>query len=148
MDVQAEADRTLVVCPHCHATNRVAGDRLSQGQCEHCGKALFDGHPVALSGATFDRHLADSDLPLVVDFWAPWCGPCRAMAPVFERAAQELEPQFRFVKINTDEEQALAVRHGIRGIPTLAIFKKGVEAARISGVVDAPRFVAWVRSHA
>lgn len=104
--------------------------------------------PVALSGAQFEQHVANSELPVVVDFWAPWCGPCRAMAPVFERAAAELEREARFVKVNTDEEQALAMRHGIRGIPTLAIFKQGVEVARISGVVDGARFMAWVRAHA
>jgi thioredoxin 2 len=107
-----------------------------------------DAHPVALTGADFDRHIAKSELPVVVDFWAPWCGPCRTMAPVFERAAKELESAFRFVKVNTDDEQAIAARHGIRGIPTLAIFRKGVEVARTSGAMDATRLVAWVRQNA
>ncbi len=149
MNANLDLSQSNVVCPHCHAANRVAADDLSsQRRCEQCGEALFDGHPVALSGAQFERHIAGSDLPVVVDFWAPWCGPCRAMAPVFERAAKEIEPRARFVKLNTDEEQALAMRHGIRGIPTLAIFKKGAEVARVSGVIDAARFTAWVRAHA
>jgi thioredoxin 2 len=148
MDAPIQVAHTHVVCPHCHTTNRVPDDRLSEGLCGQCGQALFDAHPVALTGADFDRHIAKSELPVVVDFWAPWCGPCRTMAPVFERAAKELEPQFRFVKVNTDDEQALAARHGIRGIPTLAIFKGGAEVARVSGVMDAARFTAWVRAHA
>ncbi len=149
MNAGLDLSQRNVVCPHCHTTSRIEADGLSsQRRCEQCGEALFDGHPVALSGAQFERHITGTDLPVVVDFWAPWCGPCRAMAPVFERAAKEVEPVARFVKINTDEEQALAMRHGIRGIPTLAIFKKGVEVARVSGVIDAARFTAWVRAHA
>ncbi|MCL4745866.1 MAG: thioredoxin TrxC [Burkholderiaceae bacterium] len=147
MDAQTTVSQTNVVCPHCHTTNRVPEGRLSEGLCGRCGKALFDAHPVALTGADFDRHIAKSELPVVVDFWAPWCGPCRTMAPVFERAAKELEPRFRFVKVNTDEEQELAARHGIRGIPTLAIFRNGVEVARLSGAMDATRFMAWVREN-
>ncbi len=149
MDAGLDVSQADVVCPHCHTTNRVAAaGQLAQCRCDQCGEALFDGHPVALSGAQFERHIAGSDLPVVVDFWAPWCRPCRAMAPVFERAAQEIEPRARFVKLNTDEERSLAMRHGIRGIPTLAIFKQGVEVARVSGVIDAARFTAWVRAHA
>jgi thioredoxin 2 len=149
MNTEIEVSQVNVVCPHCHTTNRVAAEGLSSPPpCEQCGEPLFSGHPVPLSGAQFERHLAGSDLPVVVDFWAPWCGPCRAMAPAFEHAARELEPRARFVKLNTDEEQALAMRHGIRGIPTLAIFKEGVEVARVSGVMDAARFTAWVRAHA
>ncbi len=149
MNAGLDLSQRNVVCPHCHTTSLVEADGLTlQRRCELCGEALFDGHPVALSGAQFERHITGSDLPVVVDFWAPWCGPCRAMAPVFERAAKEVEPVARFVKINTDEAQALAMRHGIRGIPTLAIFRKGVEVARVSGVIDAARFTAWVRAHA
>lgn len=148
MDASTQIAHTHVVCPHCHTTNRVPDDRLSEGLCGQCGQTLFDAHPVALTGADFDRHIAKSELPVVVDFWAPWCGPCRTMAPVFERAAKELEPRFRFVKVNTDDEQVLAARHGIRGIPTLAIFRGGVEVARTSGAMDATRFMAWVRENA
>lgn len=147
MNEQIVADPAVIACPHCHTKNRAAGNKLAQAHCDHCGKPLFDGHPVALSADTIDRHMANSDTPLIVDFWAPWCGPCRAMAPVFERAAQELEPGFRLGKVNTDEEPELATRHGIRGIPTVAIFKQGVEVACTSGAMDAPRFMAWVRAN-
>ncbi len=148
MNDKARVGHTNVVCSHCHTTNRVPQHRLSEGLCGKCGKALFDAHPVALTGEQFDRHVARSELPVVVDFWAPWCGPCRAMAPAFERAASELEPELRFVKVNTDEEQALATRHRIRGIPTLAIFDQGVEVARTSGAMDTARLIAWLRANA
>lgn len=148
MNPQTQRGQTNVVRPHCHGATPVAEDDLSQGHCEGCGNALFDGHAVALSAAQVERHVANSDLPVVVDFWAPWCRPCRRMAPVFELAAKELEARVRFVKVNTDEEPALALRHGIRGIPTIAIFKNGVEVARSSGVLDAAHFTAWVRANA
>lgn len=148
MSVEAP-DRTVsVVCPHCHATNRVPQDRLGHSpECGACKQPLFAAHPAELSGADFERHVANSDLPVVADFWAPWCAPCRMMAPVFERAARELEPHARFVKVNTDNEQGLAMRLDIRGIPTLAIFKKGAEVARTAGVIEPARFLAWVRAH-
>jgi len=137
-----------VVCAACGATNRVPQDRLSeQPVCGSCRQPLFDGHPIALTEADFERHAGHSDLPLVVDFWAPWCGPCRAMAPAFERAAQTLEPAARFVKVNTDEARVLAMRHGISGIPTIAVIKGGREVARVSGAMDAGRLIAWIRSH-
>ena len=147
MNASTVADPATVACPHCHTRNRVAGGELTQAHCGQCGKPLFDGHPVALSADTIERHMANSGTPLVVDFWAPWCGPCRSMAPAFERAAGELEPGYRLAKVNTDEEPALATRHGIRGIPTIAIFKHGVEVARTSGAMDAPRLMAWVRAN-
>ncbi|MCX8115793.1 MAG: thioredoxin TrxC [Burkholderiaceae bacterium] len=148
MDTKVEAGTLNVVCPHCHVAERVSADRLRGAQCGQCGKPLFEGHPVAVGAAEFERHVGSSDLPVVVDFWAPWCAPCRMMAPVFEAVARELEPQFRFVKVNTDEEQQLAARHGIYGIPTFAIFKDGAEVARTSGAMMPAPFMAWVRSHA
>jgi thioredoxin 2 len=148
MDVTAQATTVSVVCPHCHLGHRLAGDALTAASCDGCGRSLFDGHPAAVSAAEFTRHISETDLPVVVDFWAPWCAPCRMMAPVFETAARELEPQFRFLKVNTDEETDLAIRHGIRAIPTLVVFRGGKEAARISGAMSAPKFIDWVRANA
>jgi thioredoxin 2 len=147
MDIEAPGWTLNVACPHCQTASRVPAHRLGDAQtCGACSRALFGGHPVELAEADFDRHLANTDLPVVVDFWAPWCGPCRAMAPVYERAARELEPQVRLVKVNTDEAQALAARLDIRGIPTFAIFAQGREVARTAGAMSLARFVDWVRA--
>jgi thioredoxin 2 len=135
-----------VVCPHCDAVNRVPVPRLgADPKCGQCHRPLFGRVPVALDEQRFARHLARSDLPLLVDFWAPWCGPCRMMAPAFEAAARELEPRIRLVKVNTEENQGLAARLGIRSIPTLALFRGGSELARTAGAMDAQRIVAWAR---
>jgi thioredoxin 2 len=134
-----------IVCPHCNAVNRVVRERTAdQPTCGACRAALFGGHPVALDATAFNRHLSRSDLPLVVDFWAPWCAPCRMMAPVFERIAARLEPYARFAKVNTDEEQQLAASYNIRSIPTLAVFKNGREAARTAGAMDESSLLAWL----
>jgi thioredoxin 2 len=146
MEPQADSRPLAVACPHCHAANRVDADRLGQARCGECGKALFEGRPIAVDTDGFERHIG-SDLPVAVDFWAPWCAPCRMMAPVFEAAARELEPRLRLLKVNTDDEGRLAARHRIYGIPTFAIFKRGVEVARISGAMTAQRLTAWVRAH-
>ena len=135
-----------VVCPACDAINRVPGDRLGSGpKCGQCHRPLFNAAPVPLDEGRFARHLARSDVPLLVDFWAPWCGPCRMMAPAFEAAARELEPRVRLVKVNTEEAQGLASRLGIRSIPTLALFRGGVEVARTAGAMDTRGIVAWAR---
>ncbi|MGA8052474.1 MAG: thioredoxin TrxC [Burkholderiales bacterium] len=142
-------DPVHVVCPQCSTANRVPRERLPDGPtCGKCKKLLFEGHPVELDAAAFDRQLRSSDLPILVDFWAPWCGPCRAMAPQFERAARELEPAVRLAKVNTDVEQAVAGRYGIRSIPTLVLFRNGREVARQAGAMDASSLVRWVRSAA
>jgi thioredoxin 2 len=140
------ADMLLVACPACHTLNRMPRDKLAEGpggKCGQCGTALFAGRPISLSAASFERHAVRSDLPLLVDFWAPWCGPCQAMAPQFEKAAQRLEPAIRLAKLNTDEERELAARFDIRGIPTMILFRHGREVARKSGVLDAAGIAAW-----
>ncbi|WP_291985336.1 thioredoxin TrxC [Candidatus Accumulibacter sp. ACC007] len=137
----------IVVCPHCHRPNRVPEERLGDGgQCGHCRSPLFDGTPTALNAASFDRHVERSELPILVDFWAPWCGPCRAMAPAFAAAARQLEPAARLARVNTEEEQGLAARFGIRSIPTLVVFRNGREIARQAGAMDTASIVRWLRS--
>lgn len=140
------ADALHVLCPRCDAKNRLKPELPALGvKCGKCASPLFDGRPVELSGERFDKHVRENDLPLLVDFWAPWCGPCRMMAPAFEKAAGLLQPQVRLAKLNTQEDQATAARLGIQGIPTMVLFRQGREAARISGAMDAERIVAWVR---
>jgi thioredoxin 2 len=134
-----------VVCQHCDSIVRVPVDRLADGpQCPRCHTPLFDGHPVELTDANFDRHVSHGDLPVVVDFWAPWCGPCRMMAPAFEEAARRMEPTARFAKLNTDEAQETAARYGIRSIPTLMVFKGGKEVARQPGALDPTSLGRWL----
>ncbi len=140
-------DPLHIVCPHCHTTNRVASGDLGQApDCGKCHRPLFDGHPVALDEAAFEKHVARSQVPVLVDFWAPWCGPCRMMAPQFEAAARELEPGMRLAKVNTEEAQALGARLQIRSIPTLALFVGGREVARQSGAMGAADIVRWARA--
>ncbi|MDO9599514.1 MAG: thioredoxin TrxC [Azoarcus sp.] len=142
-------DALHLVCPHCNAINRVPGTRLTeQPNCGQCHRPLFAAHPVDLSSANFARHVERNDIPVLVDFWAPWCGPCRTMAPAFVQAAGLLEPHFRLAKVDTEAEQALGAQYGIRSIPTLALFRNGREVARQAGAMSAADIVRWARSHA
>jgi thioredoxin 2 len=136
-----------VVCPHCATVNRVFHERLGEGRCGRCKQALFTGKPITLGETDFDTHVTKSDLPVVVDFWAPWCAPCRTMAPAFERAAADLERAARLAKLDTEEAPQLAARFGIRSIPTLAIFRGGKEIARQSGAMDYGTLTRWIRNY-
>lgn len=138
-----------VVCPSCATINRIPAARSGQvAKCGNCHNPLFTGHPTAVDGAGFDRHVSLNDIPVVADFWAPWCQPCRAMAPAYEAAAAELEPHFRFLKVNADEAQHLMAKFGIRSIPTIMLFSQGRPIAQSAGAMNARGIVAWVRSHA
>ena len=141
-------DSTHLVCQACLAVNRIPSVRLTDGpKCGKCQTPIFNAKPIDLTAANYQKHLQRNDAPVLVDFWAPWCGPCKMMGPQFEQAASQLEPQIRLAKVNTEAEQQLGGQLNIRSIPTLIIFKGGKEIARHSGAMGAADIIKWTRSH-
>ncbi len=141
------ADSVHIVCPHCHSTNRVPTNKLgADGKCGKCHNTLLTGKPIELNQANFNKHINASDLPVIVDFWAPWCGPCKMMAPTFEQAALELKGKAILAKVNTEAEQMLASQFNIRSIPTVAMFKSGQEINRSAGAMDLNSLTQWAQT--
>jgi len=135
-----------VVCPACQKINRVASDKLkSHPKCGSCGVQLFQNNPVDVDPAGFDRHASQNTIPVLVDVWAPWCGPCRMMGPMYERAARELEPGMRLIKLNMDNAPQIAARYGIQAVPTLMLLKAGKLIAQEAGARDSQGIIAWAR---
>jgi thioredoxin 2 len=141
------ADKLLLACPQCFTANRVPGTRLGDDpKCGECGAPVLGTHPVPLSDASFDSFISRNELPVVVDFWAAWCGPCRMMAPAFEQLAGEMKTEVRFAKLDTEAAQGTAARFAIRSIPTMILFRGGREIARVSGAMDRRGIRAWIEA--
>ncbi len=142
------AEKIQVVCPHCATTNRVERGRLAdRPKCGKCKQALFYSSPIELTAENFARNVSNHEIPMIIDFWAPWCGPCKMMAPIFQQAAAQLEPNFRLGKVNTETEPNIARQFGIQSIPTTVLLKNGKEIARQIGAMDLRTLVSWARSN-
>lgn len=136
-----------IVCPHCSAVNRIPSARIGESsKCGKCHQTLFSAHPVELTSANFQQHLSRNDIPVLVDFWAPWCGPCKTMAPAFKQAAAQLEPKVRLAKVNTETEQNIGAKYGIRSIPTLMLFQNGQQVAQQAGAMGVADIVRWTEA--
>ena len=141
------SEKLHIVCPHCHTTNRIAVDQLGgEANCGSCHQPLITGEPILLDASSFAKHVGRSQFPVVVDFWAPWCGPCRSMAPAFEQAANTLKTQAQLVKLDTEAHPQASAPYNIRSIPTMVVFKEGKELGRISGAMPASEIIRWVNS--
>lgn len=142
------AEARNIVCSHCDSVNRIpSGKDAGKAKCGHCHQPLFTGHPVPVSASSFATQIERNDIPVVVDFWAQWCGPCKAMAPIYERVAAEFEPEVRFLKVDTEAEPELSARYNIRSIPTLMLFNKGKVVAQQAGALGAEALRSWLRQH-
>jgi thioredoxin 2 len=141
-------DTKHIVCPACSAVNRIPSAKIdARPACGKCHKPLFNGHPVKLTAENFQTHINRSDIPVVVDFWAPWCGPCKMMAPAFEQASADLQPRVRLAKLNTEDENNIGARLNIRSIPTMVIFKNGKELARQAGAMSVTDIKSWIAQY-
>ena len=136
---------THIVCPHCNGTNRIpSGKTLDEAKCGRGKQSILDTKPINLTTENFQQHLQKNDIPVIIDFWAPWCGPCKMMGPNFEQASQNFRARVRFAKVNTEEQQSLGAHFNIRSIPTLILFKQGKEVDRLSGALDANQLITWL----